>query len=59
MFCRKCGNPIPEGAKYCKKCGTKVMQKATDIESDEKRMKIRIVAKNLREKRKKDGFYGL
>ena len=38
MFCRKCGNPIPEGAKYCKKCGTKVMQKATDIESGEKRM---------------------
>ncbi len=23
MFCRKCGNDIPEGAEFCRKCGSK------------------------------------
>lgn len=24
MFCKKCGNALPDGAAFCQKCGTKV-----------------------------------
>ena len=27
-FCRKCGNKLPEGAKFCNQCGTEVIEEA-------------------------------
>jgi len=28
MFCRNCGNPLPDGARFCNRCGTQVKQPA-------------------------------
>lgn len=29
MFCKKCGNNLPEGVRFCKKCGNKVESKTS------------------------------
>lgn len=33
MFCKKCGNQLPEDAKFCKKCGTPVSTVKTKLEN--------------------------
>lgn len=35
MFCNRCGNEIPDGAKYCTKCGNKVYPSESDNTYDE------------------------
>lgn len=30
MFCPKCGNELPEGAKFCAACGTQIIKEATE-----------------------------
>ena len=32
MFCHKCGNQVPDGAKFCQKCGTKIIYTDTTEE---------------------------
>lgn len=35
MFCNRCGNEIPSGAKYCTKCGDEVCPSESDNTNDE------------------------
>ena len=46
MYCKNCGNKIPDGAKFCGKCGA-VMDSSTDKEStvpDKRKKQIAIIA---------------
>lgn len=33
MFCKKCGNSLPDGAMFCKKCGNKIERRSVTEES--------------------------
>lgn len=58
MFCKKCGNEIPDGAKFCKKCGSPISSinnnsnelkdesddiKTIDVSKTEKRIRLNIL----------------
>ena len=34
MFCSKCGNSLPEGAKFCNECGEKIIENRKNIEDN-------------------------
>ena len=34
MFCKKCGSPVDDGAKFCKNCGGKITE-AEDVKAEE------------------------
>ena len=33
MFCRKCGNQLPEDSEFCPKCGTKMISESTSVQA--------------------------
>lgn len=42
MFCKKCGNELPEEAKFCGKCGSKVMQSDNLNNNESKKNKSKL-----------------
>ena len=35
MFCRYCGNQLPENAKFCSSCGAKVDEEVQEVKHEE------------------------
>lgn len=52
MYCRKCGNKLPEGARFCGACGAE--QKQNSVNTDEKQPEIVFAQWNLLRKEKEE-----